>query len=118
MIYTYEWSGFRVYDAATMNRLYSNGFYCNDPKLRSDEENVYLACGTYVRKVEWNYALTTVNGKKESFQRGHAFENILYLPNAKKITSSAIGIAPVPVCGNGIVETGEICDNNTFSVQI
>ena len=60
-----------------------------------------------------NYSLTTVNGKKESFQRGHAFENILYLPNAKKITSSAIGIAPVPVCGNGIVETGEICDSNT-----
>jgi len=113
LIYTYEWSGFRVYNAVTMDRLYSNGFYCNDPKLRSDEENVYLACGTYVRKVEWNYSLTTVNGKKESFQRGHAFENILYLPNAKKITSSAIGIAPVPVCGNGIVETGEICDNNT-----
>ena len=118
LIYTYEWSGFRVYDAVTMDRLYSNGFYCNDPKLRSDEENVYLACGTYVRKVEWNYALTTVNGKKESFQRGHAFENILYLPNAKKITSSAIGIAPVPVCGNGIVETGEICDNNTVQCTV
>lgn len=113
-VFVYEWSGFRVYDAVTMDRLYSNGFYCNDPKLRSDEENAYLACGNYVRRIEWNYSLTTVSGKKESFQRGHAFENILYLPDAKKITSSIIGIAPVPVCGNGIVETGEKCDKNTI----
>ncbi len=115
-IHLYDWIGLKRYDAETFEKITTSFSYKLDPKLVLTIDNRILVSN--LGKV---YELT-YNGNKpvyisktgdiDNFAEGYTYNGYGYFPQGNKIRIAAMNEI-VPVCGNGIVEKGEVCDGDS-----
>ena len=105
-----------IYDISNIDspeKLHSFKRRCKDAEMQRSGNTIHLGCknGQYIIEED---SLVEVSGEKNYVREGYVFDNILYQVFSGKLHKSKAG-SSLPVCGNGVVEFGEICDGNVAS---
>jgi len=118
-LYLYDWGGIKVFslaDAENPAQTASKYYSCNNPSMMSYGRGALLKCGQNLKYIVKDGSTVTVHNvsgspsvkdvfvKKDKLFRISS-GNIEILKTIKGFSS--------PVCGNGIIESGEICDGDT-----
>jgi hypothetical protein len=105
-----------IYDISNLNspvKLNSFKRRCKDAEMHKSRNTIHLGCknGQYLIEDD---GLVEVAGEKNYVREGYVFDNVLYQVFSGALHKSKAGES-LPVCGNGVVEFGEICDGNATS---
>ena len=117
IVHFYDYSGLKRYDVETFEQIPTSYSYKSNPKLALTLDNrILVSYGGKVYELTYNgntpvYTLKT--GDISDFAEGYAYNGYAYFPKGSKIRIATMTAITLPVCGNGTVETGEICDSNT-----
>ncbi|MGI6395581.1 MAG: thrombospondin type 3 repeat-containing protein [bacterium] len=105
-----------IYDISDLNSPTRTHYFekrCTDAEMQKSGETVYLGCKNGQNKIT-DSGLVTVNGEKNYVREGYVYDSILYQVFSGALHKSKIVKVPA-VCGNGFVETGEVCDGNSVA---
>ena len=115
-IHLYDWIGLKRYDAETFEKIATSFSYKLDPKLVLTLDNRILISNLgKVYELSYNGnkpVYTSKTGDVDNFAEGYTYNGYGYFPQGNKIRIAAMNEI-VPVCGNGIVESGEVCDGDS-----
>lgn len=115
-IHLYDWIGLKRYDAETFEKITTSFSYKLDPKLALTIDNRILVSNLgKVYELTYNGnkpVYTSKTGDIDNFAEGYTYNGYGYFPQGNKIRIAAMNEI-VPVCGNGIVESGEVCDGDS-----
>lgn len=115
-IHLYDWIGLKRYDAETFEKIATSFSYKLDPKLALTLDNRILVSNLgKVYELTYNGnkpVYTSKTGDIDNFAEGYTYNGYGYFPQGNKIRIAAMNEI-VPVCGNGIVESGEVCDGDS-----
>ncbi|HQO92964.1 MAG TPA: hypothetical protein PLX56_11620, partial [bacterium] len=110
-----------IYDISNLNSPVRTKYFekrCTDAEMQKSgnnskdslDEKVYLGCKNGQHRIE-ETGLVSVSGEKNYVREGYVFEGNLY-----QVFSGSLHISKTAsvasVCGDGIVENGEVCDGN------
>ncbi len=92
--------------------------YCSSGELTTDHGAFYLSCDNY----EYRFAgrpdtyidFYPLDGDWREMQENHLYNGWVYIPDGNKVKLSTNSAVP-SICGNGIVEPGEVCDGNSIA---
>lgn len=116
-IHLYGYSGLKRYNAETFEQIQTSYSYKSNPKLSLTLDNKIIV--SYGGKVyELTYSgntpvYTQKSGSVVEMNEGYAYSGYGYFPQGSTIRIAAMTAITLPVCGNGNVEIGEICDGNS-----
>ena len=115
-IHLYDWIGLKRYDAETFEKLTTSFSYKLDPKLALTIDNRILVSNLgKVYELTYNGnkpVYTSKTGDIDNFAEGYTYNGYGYFPQGNKIRIATMNEV-VPVCGNEIVENGEVCDGDS-----
>ena len=116
-IHLYDWIGLKRYDAETFEKIATSFSYKLDPKLvLTLDDRILVSNLGKVYELTYNGnkpVYTSKTGDIDNFAEGYTYNGYGYFPQGNKIRIAAMNEI-VPVCGNGIVESGEVCDGDSF----
>lgn len=116
IIHLYDWIGLKRYDAETFEKLTTSFSYKLDPKLALTIDNRILVSNLgKVYELTYNGnkpVYTSKTGDIDNFAEGYTYNGYGYFPQGNKIRIATMNEV-VPVCGNEIVENGEVCDGDS-----
>jgi hypothetical protein len=105
-----------IYDISDISSPVRTGYFkkrCNDAEMQRSGETIHLGCKNGQYRVK-ETGLVEVSGEKNYVREGYVYDGILYQVFSGALhKSKTTGIEIV--CGNGIVEPGEICDSDTLN---
>ncbi|MDX9806770.1 MAG: hypothetical protein RBT87_13160 [bacterium] len=85
---------------------------CTDAEMQRSGEIVYLGCKNGQYEIE-ETGLSTISGEKNFVREGFVYGKVLY-----QVFSGALHLSKTLTiqaeCGNGLIESGEICDSDTL----
>lgn len=116
VIYSLEWAGLKRYDAETLETVLTNSYYFSGPEMFVSEDVLYVNKNGSVVRLDFNGSAITetpFSGDVVELRDSYTYLNETYFPDGTKLRVSSMEPAPLPVCGNGVIETGEVCDGNT-----
>ncbi|HQI05309.1 MAG TPA: thrombospondin type 3 repeat-containing protein [bacterium] len=102
-----------IYDISNLNSPVRTKYFekrCTDAEMQRSGDVVYLGCKNGQHKVTDN-GLVTVSGEKNYVREGYVFEGNLYQVFSGSLHMSKTA-SVASVCGDGIIENGEVCDGN------
>lgn len=102
-----------IYDIVNINSPVRTKYFekrCTDAEMQKSGEAVYLGCKNGQLKVT-DSGLVTVKGEKNYVREGYVFEGNLYQVFSGSLHMSKTA-SVASVCGDGIIENGEVCDGN------
>jgi hypothetical protein len=118
VIHTFEWAGLKRYDASTLASIQTDSYYVYEPET-------YVYDGTlYVYKNNSTVALsfsgssvteTLYTGDETELRNHYSSGSYTYFPEGTNLRISTIEEDPAAICGNGHLETGEICDSSSMA---
>ncbi len=115
-IHLYDWIGLKRYDAETFEKIATSFSYKLDPKLAlTIDDRILVSNLGKVYELTYNGnkpVYTSKTGDIDNFAEGYTYNGYGYFPQGNKIRIAAMNEI-VPVCGNGIVESGEVCDGDS-----
>ena len=115
-IHLYDWIGLKRYDAETFEKIATSFSYKLDPKLAlTIDDRILVSNLGKVYELTYNGkkpVYTSKTGDVDNFAEGYTYNGYGYFPKGNKIRIAAMNEI-VPVCGNGIVENGEVCDGDS-----
>ena len=116
-IHLYDWIGLKRYNAETFEKIATSFSYKLDPKLALTlDDRILVSNLGKVYELTYNGnkpVYTSKTGDIDNFAEGYTYNGYGYFPQGNKIRIAAMNEI-VPVCGNGIVESGEVCDGDSF----
>jgi len=112
--------GLKVLDLEKIVAISKDDYHCPGAILREYDGKVYTSCNDDVYRLQKNgseYDYVSVNGEREELKDNYIFGDFVYIPDGDsvRISSSHYEILEQPVCGNGEIETDEVCDGNRKS---
>jgi hypothetical protein len=116
VIYTVEWAGLKRFNAETLATINTSGYSVGNPELRAYNGNLYASRNGTIVKLTFNSSnviASNLTGDRVDLRNNFSNGRYTYFPNGSNIRVSTIEDIPEPVCGNGIIEHGELCDNNS-----
>ncbi len=110
VIYTFEWAGLKRFNLETLASM-STGYYNpSNVELRAYGDDLYAASGDTVIKITFNGSTvirTTLSGDKVELRNNHTIGQYTFFPEGNGLRMSYMET----VCGNGVVEGDEMCDD-------
>jgi hypothetical protein len=105
-----------IYDISDLDSPVRTGYFkrrCKDAEMQRSGETIYLGCKNGQYRVE-ETGLVEVSGEKNYVREGYVYDGILYQVFSGALHKSKTSGIEI-VCGNGIIEPGEICDSDTLN---
>ncbi|HPM47508.1 MAG TPA: C10 family peptidase [bacterium] len=120
-LYIYDWGGIKVYNLENRDnpvKTASKYYSCSNAAMMSYSGGSLMKCGNslkYLVKNGTSVTIQNISGSpsvKDVFVReGKLFK----ISNGNIEIMQATGELSAPVCGNGIIESGELCDGNSVA---
>jgi len=120
-LYLYDWGGIKVYNLENRDnpvKTASKYYSCSNAAMMSYSGGSLMKCGNSLKHLVKNGASVTVQNisgspsvKDVFVKKGKLFK----VSNGNIEIMQATGEFSAPVCGNGIIESGEICDGNSVA---
>ncbi|MBQ3368302.1 thrombospondin type 3 repeat-containing protein [bacterium] len=115
-IHLYDLIGLKRYDAETFDKIPTLLSYKLNPKLAlTIDDRILVSNLGKVYELTYNGnkpVYTSKTGDIVNLIEGYTYNGYGYFPQGNKIQIAAMNEI-VPVCGNGIVEKGEVCDGDS-----
>lgn len=118
-IYLYDRAGLKIYYTGSLELFYADydGVYCDDAVFRHHNGVWYAGCGNGLFTVEldtpenpWENDYVSFQGERISLEDSFTNKGLSFFPGDKEVIIKTVGTVPAPVCGNGLIESGEICE--------
>jgi len=111
-------SNVQVRDADSLNLVAWEYADCYTGELTSDHGEFYLSCDGYDYRFEIGSGtylnFYTLDADILEMQENHVNNGFVYIPDGSSIKLSTNNDVP-SLCGNGIIEPGEICDGDSVA---
>jgi len=126
-VYLYDWGGFKVHERSDLSHIKTKYGYCEGAELREFDGKLYSGCGTVIYRLEEtdvSFNKLELSGDKIFLKDNHIFDSTGFAAEGSSIILFSELTLPEeetpeeptqPVCGNGIVEEGEVCDSNVVN---
>ncbi|HQN74119.1 MAG TPA: hypothetical protein PLB16_11940, partial [bacterium] len=118
VVYCYEWAGLKRFNVETLSQITTNSFNPSISEMRTYNGNLYIAISDYIQKLTFNgSSVVTANlvGDKVDLRNNFSNGYYTYFPSGNNLRVSTMEEIPEPVCGNGVIEEGELCDGNSVA---
>ncbi len=113
------WSaGLHIRDVETLNLKAYEYAECYTGELTTDHGAFYLSCDGYEYRFEGRpdtyFNFYPLDGDMREMQENHVYNGWTYIPDGSNVKLSTLNDV-LSYCGNGVVESGELCDGNSVA---
>ncbi len=118
VIYTIEWAGLKRYDTTTLSSITTDSYYLQDEEMLAYDGKLYVSKNGYIEKLTFSGSAVIeadLMGDEIDLRNSYTTDFYTYFPSGSSLRISTVQEIPEPVCGNGVVEDGEICDGNSVA---
>jgi len=102
-----------IYDITNLNSPVRTKYFekrCTDAEMQKSGNSIYLGCKNGQFRVT-NTGLSGLTGKKDYVREGYSYNETLYQVFSGYLHLSKTATIQA-VCGNGVMEPGEVCDSD------
>lgn len=118
VLYTFEWSGLKRFDVDTLISIPTDYYYVYNPELFEYDGSLYISKNGNIVRLTFNGTTVIEDaliGDPVEFRSNYGYGDYTYFPDGTTLRVSTMEEIPEPVCGNGVIEDGEICDGNSVA---
>jgi len=118
VIHTFEWAGLKRYDAQTLTSIQTNYYFVNDPETFVYNSKLYIFKNSSTVELTFSGSSVTETsyiGDEVELRNHYTSGNYTFFPEGTNLRISTIEEDPAPICGNGHLETGEVCDSSSVA---
>jgi len=119
IIHLYDWAGLKRYNAETFVRITTSSSYKSSPELAlTIDDRIFVTYSAKVYELTYNGntpVYTQKTGDALDVRDGYSFDGYGYFAKGNGIRISTMAEIMEAVCGNGVIEPGEVCDGNSVA---
>jgi hypothetical protein len=119
IIHLYDWAGLKRYNAETFVRITTSSSYKSSPELAlTIDDRIFVTYSAKVYELTYNGntpVYTQKTGDALDVRDGYSFDGYGYFAKGNGIRISTMAEIMEAVCGNGVIEPGELCDGNSVA---